>query len=190
MEVQILKYMGLVSLISGWLVIVASIARNPWFVFTQHAFSDLGGQMANDPWLFNNGMILTGFFIILYGFYLIRVGFNKASIVGGTFMLITGIFLILIGVFPSGSMHHVFVSYWFFTQGDLTILAWSLGLISCNRWRKYGIFFLVLSLGGPILAYIIKWPSIATVEAYGIVILNIWVLLMIRITPYLSEKHS
>jgi len=61
MEVQILKYMGLVSLISGWLVIVASIARNPWFVFIQHAFSDLGGQMTNDPWLFNNGMMLTGF---------------------------------------------------------------------------------------------------------------------------------
>jgi hypothetical membrane protein len=43
-----LRVLGVVSGISGWLVILASIQRNPWFVFTEHAFSDLGGSMATD----------------------------------------------------------------------------------------------------------------------------------------------
>jgi hypothetical membrane protein len=74
-----LRVLGVVSGISGWLVILASIQRNPWFVFTEHAFSDLGGSMATDAWLFSNGMMLTGLMIVLYGAYLAHISVNRLT---------------------------------------------------------------------------------------------------------------
>ncbi len=178
-----LRYTGLAAFLGGWVVILAAISRNPWFVFTENAFSDLGNPMANDPWLFNYGMMLNGLLIVVYGFYLVHVSFSKTSSVGGGFMMITGVFLVLIGAFPEGSQNHFFVSVWFFTQGALTVLTWGLALYRDARWSRVGWVFLALSLGGSLLALIVPWPSIAVVEAYGILIMDVWVALMTRITP-------
>ena len=178
-----LRYTGLVAFLGGWVVILAAISRNPWFVFTENAFSDLGNPVANDPWIFNYGMMLNGLLIILYGFYLFHVSFNKTSSVGAGFMMITGTFLVLIGVFPEGSQNHFMVSVWFFTQGALTVLTWGLALYRSTRWSWEGVIFLVLSLGGSLLALLVPWPSIAMAEAWGIIIMDIWVAMMTRITP-------
>ncbi len=172
-----LRSLGVVSGISGWLVILASIQRNPWFVFTEHAFSDLGGSMATDTWLFSNGMILTGLMIVIYGVYLVHISFNKPTAVGAAFLMITGVFLTLIGVFPSGTKPHFFVSVWFFTQMDLSILAWGAGLLGGEK-DVLGKLFTGMGLLGPALVYIVPWPSTAVVEAFGILIMNVWVALM------------
>jgi len=178
-ELDRLRVLGVVSGISGWLVILASILRNPWFVFTEHAFSDLGGPMAIDAWLFSNGMILTGLTIILYGVYLVRVSFNKLTTVGAAFLLITGGFLTLIGVFPSGTEPHFFISVGFFTMSDLSILAWGGGLLGGEK-DVFGKIYVGLGILGPVMTSIIPWPSTAVVEAFGILIMNVWVALMYR----------
>lgn len=178
----------LIALIGGWLVILVSISRNSWFVFTENAFSDLGGPLARDPWIFNYGLILNGFLIILYGVYLVKVSFNKMSSIGGGSMIITGMVLILIGLYPEGTGLHYFVSIWFFTQADITILTWGLALIDKPDWRKRAILFLLLSTIGPIIAWVIPWPSIAVAEAYGIGIMNIWVILMRGITNFFEKN--
>jgi len=178
-----LRYAGLAAMIGGWLVILAAISRNPWFVFTKNAFSDLGNPLANDSWLFNYGMIINGVLIFLYALYLIEVSFNKTGTIGGAFMAITGVFLVLIGYFHEGSPNHFFVSLWFFTQGDLTTLTWGLALYKDMKWHRYGLGFMALSIIGTAIAFIVPWPSTATIEAYGILIMNIWVIFMIRITP-------
>jgi len=177
----------LVAFFGGWFVILAAISRNPWFVFTENAFSDLGNPLANDPWIFNYGMMLNGLFAVLYGFYLVRISFNKTSSVGGGFMIITGVFLVLIGAFPEGSQNHFFVSVWFFTQGALTVLTWGLALFNDTRWIRESRLFIALGIVGPILALLVPWPSIAVAEAYGIVIMDIWVALMTRVTPLLNS---
>lgn len=173
-----LRVLGVASGISGWLVILASIQRNPWFVFTEHAFSDLGGSMATDAWLFSNGMILTGLMTILYGVYLVHVSFNKPTTVGAAFLMITGMFLTLIGVFPSGTEPHFIVSVLFFIMSDVSILAWGTGLIG-GKQDVFGKIFVGMGLLGPVLTAIIPWPSTAVVEAFGIMITNIWVALML-----------
>ena len=177
------RYLGIVSGLMGWVVILTSISRNSWFVFTENALSDLGGPMSLDSWVFNKGMMLTGLMIVFYGVYLISISQNKPSTLGGGFMLITGIFLMLIGVFPSGTQHHYFISVWFFTQADLSIIAWGLGLVGSIN-KQYGRIFLGLGLIGPIIAYVVSWPSIAVVEVYGILIMNIWVVLMTRLRAH------
>ena len=175
-------------MVGGWVVILAAISRNPWFMFTDNAFSDLGNPMANDPWLFNYGMIINGLLIVLFSIYLIEASFNKTGTVGGGFMTITGAFLVLIGVFHEGSPNHFFVSLWFFTQADLAILVWGLALFRDSRWSRYGWGFLALSVVGTAVAFVVPWPSTAVVEAYGILIMNLWVVLMTMITPSFTDS--
>jgi hypothetical membrane protein len=178
-----LRYMGWASMVSGWLVILLAIFRNPWFVFTENAFSDLGAASANDPWLFNVGMILTGVLIDLYAVHLLEASINKLSRIGGVSMALTGFMLMMIGFYPEGTSYHYTVSVWFFSQGALTVLLWGLALIGEYSWRKYGLIFTFMGIAGPIIALIVSWPSTAVAEAYGILVLNLWVALMTRITP-------
>lgn len=185
-----LRYMGWASTIGGWLVILLAISRNPWFVFTENAFSDLGAASANDPWLFNVGMILTGVMIVLYAVHLFEAGVNKLSRVGGTSMALTGLMLMMIGFYPEGTPYHYTVSVWFFSQGALTVLIWGLALIREKAWRKYGYIFTFMGLAGPIIAVIVPWPSTAVAEAYGILVLNLLVALMTRLTPrFIDDKR-
>lgn len=171
--------LGFISGIIGWIVILLSIQQNPWFEFTENAFSDLGGPMASNAWLFNYGLMITGLLIIFYGVYLVHLSLNKLTNVGAAFLMITGIFLSLIGLFPSGTRPHYFVSLGFFTLADLSIIAWGAGFVGGERDRL-GKLFIGMGITGPLLAYIVPWPSIAAVEAFGIIIMNIWVILMFR----------
>lgn len=175
-----LKYLGAASGLVGWIVILVSIALNPWFVFTEHAFSDLGGKLSTTPMVFNCGMMFTGVLIVGYGFYLVSQSMNKMSTVGSAFTLISGLFLMLIGVYPTGTYPHYFVSVYFFTQTDIAIGTWGLGLLRGEN-KETGKVLLGLSVFAPIITALVDWPSTAVVEAYGILIMNLWVILMTRI---------
>lgn len=175
-----LKYLGVASGLVGWLTILVSIYLNPWFVFMEHAFSDLGGILSRIPWVFNYGMMFTGVLIMGYGFYLVSQSMNKIATVGSAFTIISGLFLMLIGVYPTGTYPHYFVSVYFFTQTDIAIGTWGLGLLRGEN-RDIGRTLVGLSIVGPIVAALIDWPSTAVVEAYGILIMNIWVVLMTRL---------
>ena len=89
----------------------------------------------------------------------------------------------MIGVFPSGTEPHFFVSVGFFSMADLSILAWGSGLLSGDQ-DVMGKLFVGMGVLGPVLTAFIPWPSIAVVEAFGILIMNVWVALMYR---YLHE---
>jgi hypothetical membrane protein len=80
--IECFEYLGVASGLIGWIVILAAKSRNSWFVFSKHALSDLGGPIASNAWIFNKGMMLTGFLIVFYGVYLISISQNKLSTVG------------------------------------------------------------------------------------------------------------
>ena len=63
---------GVMIAILAWIIIFISIAQNPWFVFINYAFSDLGGPQANRPWIFNYGLMLLSILSFLYSFSLIK----------------------------------------------------------------------------------------------------------------------
>jgi signal peptidase I len=183
-----LRLLGVVGAVFAWVVIYLAIQRNPWFAVTEHAFSDLGGPMADDPGVFNTGlMVLSGLFS-LYALTLIQDARNKVETVGGAFALLAGLFLTLIGVYPSGTDPHTFVSIWFFIQADIAITAWGLGIL-WSGWRRLGAAFIGIGVVGPLIAVAIPWPSIAVVEVYGIVLIDVWVALMLRI-QYVRLKRA
>jgi len=189
-----LRLIGVVGVILAWVVIYLAIHRNPWFIFTEHAFSDLGGPMANDPGLFNVGLIVLGGLFSLYALVLLQDAINKVETAGGSFALLAGIFLALIGVYPSGSTPHTFVSLWFFVQADIAITAWGFGIL-LSGWDRFGAVVTGIGVLGPMIAVAATWPSIAVVEAYGIALIDVWVALMLRVhyvrlkKPHATYRH-
>jgi hypothetical membrane protein len=169
-----LRIAGIVAVIMAWVVITISISVNPWFVFTRNAFSDLGGPHATDPWIYNYGLITTSIFVDLYSIHLLLISRNKIESFASAFVFIAGIFLALIGVYHEGTNPHVFVSTWFFIQIDMAIIIWGIGSL-ITRNKRFGLFTLLLGIVAPIIALLIPWPSAATVEAYGILAIDIWV---------------
>ena len=171
------SFLGLISALSAWVVIDISIVLNPWFDIFRHAFSDLGGPEANYPWVYNFGLISVSILVFLYSIYLATVAGNKIEVIGSAFLMIASVFLALIGLFPAGTRPHTFVSTWFFIQMDLAIIAWGLGLL-VRGLRDIGSIFIAMGIISPILALILEWPSIAVLEAFGIAVIDLWVLLM------------
>jgi hypothetical membrane protein len=174
------KYCGVAAAIVAWLIFAYTISINPWFIFREHAFSDLGGPMSSDPNIYNAGMMASGALIVLYSLRCLEDSSNKLETVGGAFLAMAGVFLVFIGVYPSGTRPHGFISYWFFAQADLAIAAWGLGLIGRGE-RDLGVVVAALGLISPLVAFLVPWPSTAMAEAFGIVVMNFWVVLMQRV---------
>lgn len=162
------------SIMLAWLV-------NPWFNLFRNAFSDLGGPIARNPWIFNYGLVASSVLAILYSLWLFQASINKLECAGSAFAFIGGVFLALIGLFPSSTYPHRFVSTWFFVQMGLAIATWGIGLIYRGA-RVLGLGCLLIVALGFVAALLIKWPSIAVLESVGIAAIAIWITLMFKVS--------
>ncbi len=57
------------------------------------------------------------------------------------------------------------------------MVAWGIGLL-LRGWKRYGLAVLAIGIIGPIIAYVIDWPSAGVTEAYAIILINTWVVIM------------
>lgn len=176
---RILICMGLVAIAFAWVVIGASWILNPWFVFTEDAFSDFGGPESCCPELYNYGLMVAGMLIVLYGLAICIVADEKLEVAGGSYVILAGVFLALIGVFPSGTKPHTFVSSWFFIQMYMAFMVLGVGMH--RRGLKYGREIAAISALSIPIAVILEliwgWPSAAVLETYGVIIIDICVIL-------------
>ncbi len=173
---------GLAAAVLAWVVIGASWALNSdWFVFTEHAFSDLGGPGARAPWLYNYGLITVGLVVVAFSACPYRLARDKMEVYGSALLAVAGVFLALIGVYPSGTRPHTFVSSWFFVQMDAALLALSLGAYSASRSRPALASALAAALAFPLAGAVealAGWPSAAVLEAYGILVIDFCVAML------------
>jgi hypothetical membrane protein len=111
------RYCGILGGTVYWLFVAWGIHRNPWFSFFHNALSDLGSpEMAQAPWIYNYGLIVTAVLMFIFSVYLLLVAGTKVQTIGGAYISISAIFLALIGVFHAGTRPHGFVSTYFFIQ--------------------------------------------------------------------------
>jgi hypothetical membrane protein len=68
---------------------------------------------------------------------------------------------------------------------DTALIAWGIGSLMGGN-RGLGLFSLLLGVLAPIPALLIPWPSAATEEAYGILVIDAWVLVM----TYMDSVHN
>jgi hypothetical protein len=87
---RVLRASGICAVISAWLTIATGIYRNPWFVLTRNAFSDLGGPRAADPWIYDSGMLITAALLMAFSAYLLATSRNRVESMGASFASIAG----------------------------------------------------------------------------------------------------
>ncbi|MDP7975494.1 MAG: DUF998 domain-containing protein, partial [TACK group archaeon] len=156
-----LRFFGAIAVTLPLVSIALAMAVNPWFSVFRGAFSDLGGEAAFDPWIFNCGLVASALFVAAFSLALIRLSRNRLETVGGSFLIVASLFLAMIGIFHEGTYPHDFVSYWFFAQADLAVGALGAGNLLAHQVGK-GVSLLAWSLIWPAVAMLVPWPSIAT----------------------------
>ncbi len=165
-----LKFFGLITLIVYWSFTIIAILQNPWFSIMHNALSDLGGNKAINPWIYNYGLIISFPFLFLFSIYILDNGKNKLQIIGGSFIMISSIFLAFIGIFHSGTGPHGFVSTYFFLQFFFGMLVWGMG---AEKKEKYLCISLFLAA---FLGAFLPWHSTGLLEVYEILIIAIFTL--------------
>jgi hypothetical membrane protein len=171
------RFTGIAAAIIAWIVIAISISRNPWFDIYRHALSDLGDAKANKPWIYNIGLIIVGGIVCIYSLYLTFTTNSKAYVYTSALLFIAGLFLALIGIYPSGTRPHIFVSTWFFIQMWLAVIATAIGM-AIERRVFYGAILAIVAVIGPIGAIFIKWPSVALQEVFGVILIDLYVVIL------------
>lgn len=174
---RLLRLAGLAAVVLAWAVIALSALRNPWFDLLEHAFSDLGGPGARDPWLYNYGLVATGSLTCVYSLYLAWRAGRKAHIFASAFLFVAGLFLALIGVFPASTRPHTFVSTWFFVQAWMAMVASAVGLARDGARARAALLW-AMAVAGPLGALLVDWPSVAILETYGIAIVDVYVVVL------------
>jgi hypothetical membrane protein len=118
-----------------------SIASSPWFIWTQHALSDLGIQ-ENTALLFNYGMIIGGILALIFSLGLMKILSNK---LGASLLALSSLALIGIGVFPETifALHFV-TSASFFILLAIALLIIGLTSTQNSFERNIGLLALVL----------------------------------------------
>jgi len=152
------------------LVVALAAARNPWWSFWKHAFSDLGDPRAADPWIYNVGLIALGLATSLFSLGLLASSRSRGAAFASGLFFVSGLFLALIGVYPSGTRPHTFVSTWFYVQSYMASTALGFALLREGR-RLPGAALLLLGASPLPVGYLVDatvgWPSVAVVEYAG-----------------------
>ncbi len=163
--------------------------NSSWWNFLGSSFSALGDPSSNSSgaaaglyWFYNDVVIFpTAVMIMVFAAGMAKASRNWIQSIGSAFFIVAGIFLLLVGVFHAGPStpagYHDFVSGWFFAQALLSLWLWGFGILLERRWILGGEM-LAIGLLAPLIAASVKWPSVASTEAFGIAAIDLWLILM------------
>lgn len=174
-----LRFAGIAASVLFFVVALIAALYNPWFSFLDHAFSHLGKESANFPWIYNVGMMVLGGLIFLYAITFIHDAANKLETVGGTLLIVSGLLLAMVGVYYDGRGPHAFVSTWFFLVAEMGMFAAGVGLLS----EDFAVGLTILAAGaiGIITEIVASFPSIAFLEFFAIMFLALRVILLTKV---------
>ena len=177
--------LGPLAIFFAWIAIGVSIYLNPWFMVTKNALSDLGGgnlilnghPAPTYPWVYNDGLIITGLIIAFFSISVIYDSSGKIENMGMSFFIISGLFLALIGFYHEGTYPHDFVSIWFFIIASISYIVVGISLLF--RSRKFGVALILLIIASWIVYSVVNWQSVAEDEIFGVVVIDLAVMLHI-----------
>jgi len=163
---------GLLVPVVVFTCLALALLSSPWFIWTDHALSDLGVQ-GNTTALFNYGMIAGGVLACIFSLGLIRVLRRK---IGGYALLFSSVALVGIGLFPETVfVLHFFTSATFFVM--LTVALFLLGITMLKDPFERLVGLLALSFAGTAMIsvfFLFPLKGIALPEAFSCFPAFIW----------------
>lgn len=145
---------GILSPLIALVFISIAIYLNPWFVLSDNALSDLGAIGESYNYVFDIGIILTGFTNILFSFGLQNLKNTRIGHCGATIYGVGVSFLLLVGVFPLGTSPHSYVAVISFLLATLAIILIGIDQALAKQTRPWGIFALSIVVLG-IISFIL-----------------------------------
>lgn len=182
-----LIYFGIAGIISAFLWISSAILLNPGFDFFTGALSQLGSPGANDPWVYNVGLMFTAVLLFLFSCGLLLKSKNRIESAGSSFFMIAALFLALIGIYHGGTYPHDFVSLWFFILADLSVLTWGIGILLQNPSRSMAVLLVAAVATG--MGFGLHWPSSAELETFGTCAIAVWAVMMTLFVQHDMESN-
>lgn len=141
------EYSGLSGVLSPFAVFLfttVSIFLNPWFNFSEFAFSHLGSIGIQHNYVFNIGLIISGLLGVIFSLGLFYSGKNLYSRLGSIFFGFGMISFSLLGVFPFGTTLHVPFAGLFYVLSILGIILISLSEIGDDKYLAPLVFITVI----------------------------------------------
>jgi hypothetical membrane protein len=139
--------LGIIGPLVAIFFIFLSIILSPWFSWENNALSDLGNSVISDvAYLFNFGLLLSGFLTIIYSI----TSFRKYAKFTSYFLILTGLSLQLVATFDEVyGMLHLQISILFFVALGFTsvsyiiekrsVLAVAALIIGLASWVLFGL---------------------------------------------------
>jgi hypothetical membrane protein len=168
---RLARWAGPAAVGVAWGVIALAVAANPGFSWAHGALSDLGAPGARRPWIYDDGMILTGILLMAYATHLVAAAELRLGAAAGTLFGVAGQFLGLVGLYPMGTSAHNFVSLYFFLDSALAVTLW--GVAEAWRGRHLlGLAYGVLGAGGVAVGLFVPFSSVAWRETFGVLAID------------------
>jgi len=152
--------------------VAVAVYLNPWLDIRTGALSDLVSSMANEPWIFNGGLLITSLIGMVFAFDFIRKMEMPLNYLW--YILIASLLsFMIVSIFPEDTkvfvvpeyitVHKFFTLLGFFTL-SITILLFSLYWILKSRWIAGGIALLTYGGASSIIVYYFGQPDDAILE--------------------------
>ncbi len=188
---KITGFFGIISPFITFTLILLAIAFYPQFSLVKNALSDLGVVPGVTSMLFNNSLVLAGFFLFIFAVGLFF--YFKENIIGridAVILAIATLFLIGIGIFTEDvPFVHNFVSLMFFSLLEIALLVSGVAF-AFKRKLRLALFVFILALFAPItwLSYYTTHfvPNLAIPESISGLAGAIWILTL----SYLMIKKA
>jgi len=166
-------WIGMIAVVAFLIAWIGASTADPSWKFAVNNLSDFGVSKTNASLFFNYGCMITGALLAAFGFGRARYQKGMGNLVGGIFFILGGLGLIGVGLYPSdtGDLHtcSAVTAGLFIFLGivAVTVVNWA---ADKKLFAGIGIVaaFLLVAM---FIAY-----NIAKLEAYGIIVVMIWVL--------------
>ncbi|XVH33078.1 DUF998 domain-containing protein (plasmid) [Haloferacaceae archaeon DSL9] len=97
---------GIFGLVTLYGSIFLAVVLSPSFQWTTNALSDLGAVGAHRAWIFNGGLILSGFFFVAFAFGVFTNSAHRIESLGALVIALVYFLTMLVGVFPYPTRLH------------------------------------------------------------------------------------
>jgi len=169
-----LGILGIVTFVISW---ICAIAMDPSWTFAENTLSEFGISDTDAQYFFNYGCcLISGALIVLFGFGNVIGAKNSGYQAGGILIMIAGALLALVGIVTmdvgNGNLHD-------YVAGTMALfLLLSIIALAAANWvadRKMlsGISIVIVFV---LVAMMLNY-TVAEVEAYGVILIAIWILM-------------